>query len=340
MIIYIDETGVARNLASNKRVLGVPRAIHDAARRERAHIERTTSRRTGKPVYTLLAKTKPPTEKPRDLVMSDLHWRYLLRSVAKGKNTLLTGPAGAGKTLAIQSLAAAHADRPFFPFNLGATQDARSTLIGNTHFHKSSGTVVTPALFVQAIQTPHALILLDELTRGSHDSWNILMPVLDVNQRYLRIDEAPDSPTIRVAEGVTFLATANIGLAYTATRTLDRGLFDRFAVILDMQYLSQPEEYDLVLRKFPILGSTPTLTYAAAALTKIAQETRNHAFGDSGKLSLALSTRTVVEAAELLADGFTLGEVAEVALYPFYSSAGQLNSERTFMKQLVQYHLK
>jgi len=45
----------------------------------------------------------------------------------------MTGPAGCGKTMAAKSLVNA-LDRPDFYFNLGATQDPRSTLIGNTHF--------------------------------------------------------------------------------------------------------------------------------------------------------------------------------------------------------------
>ena len=48
----------------------------------------------------------------------------------------MTGPAGCGKTMAAKSLVNA-LDRPDFYFNLGATQDPRSTLIGNTHFEKS-----------------------------------------------------------------------------------------------------------------------------------------------------------------------------------------------------------
>ena len=49
-----------------------------------------------------------------------------------------------------------------------------------------------------------------------------------------------------------------------------------------------------------------------------------------------LSTRAAVEVASLLEDGFTLAEAAEVAIYPFFSEDGGIDSERTFVKQLVQ----
>jgi hypothetical protein len=49
-----------------------------------------------------------------------------------------------------------------------------------------------------------------------------------------------------------------------------------------------------------------------------------------------MSTRLSVELAGLLEDGFTLEEGAEVAIYPFFDADGGVDSERTFMKQLVQ----
>jgi hypothetical protein len=38
----------------------------------------------------------------------------------------------------------------------------------------------------------------------------------------------------------------------------------------------------------------------------------------------------------LIYDGFTLSEAAEVGIYPFFSNDGGVDSERTFVKQIVQ----
>ena len=73
--------------------------------------------------------------KPTGLVMKELKWKYLIRSAVRGKNIMMTGQAGCGKTMAAKSLVNA-LDRPDFYFNLGATQDPRATLIGNVHFDK------------------------------------------------------------------------------------------------------------------------------------------------------------------------------------------------------------
>ena len=69
--------------------------------------------------------------KPTELVMTELKWKYLIRSAVRAKNIMMTGPAGCGKTMAAKALVKA-LDRPDFYFNLGATQDPRATLIGNT----------------------------------------------------------------------------------------------------------------------------------------------------------------------------------------------------------------
>jgi len=270
--------------------------------------------------------------KPKGLVMNELKWKYLIRSAVRGKNILMTGPAGCGKTMAAKSLVNA-LDRPDFYFNLGSTQDPRATLIGNVHFDKKKGTYFSESLFVKAISTPNAVILMDELSRAHPDAWNILMTVLDNGQRYLRLDEEDGQKTINVAEGVTFVATANIGNEYTSTRVMDKALMDRFMVV-EMDVLNEDEEFGLLSYMFPHVDNELLKSVAS-----IAHSTRVEAKSENGRFSNGVSTRTSVELAGLLFDGFGLDEASEVTIYPQYTEDGGVESERTFIKQLVQKYV-
>ena len=267
--------------------------------------------------------------KPTGLVMKELKWKYLIRSAVRGKNIMMTGQAGCGKTMAAKSLVNA-LDRPDFYFNLGATQDPRASLIGNVHFDKGKGTYFSESLFVKAIQTPNAVILLDELTRAHPDAWNILMTVLDYGQRYLRLDESDGQDTIKVADGVTFIATANIGNEYTATRQLDKALMDRFTVI-EMDLLTDEEEFGLLKYMFPTVDESELNN-----ISSITHLTRTEAATDNPRITSGVSTRTSVEIAGLLFDGFSLMEAADITIYPQYDATGGVDSERTFVKQIVQ----
>ncbi len=204
--------------------------------------------------------------KPKGLVMKELKWKYLVRSAVRGKNIMMTGPAGCGKTLA--------------------------------------------------------------------EAWNILMTVLDSGQRYLRLDEQDGQGTINVAEGVTFIATANIGNEYTSTRVLDKALMDRFTII-EMDVLSNEEELGLLQYMFPNVD-----TELLDAVSQISHQTRVEASNENPKLTSGVSTRTSVEIAGLLFDGFSLPEASEITIYPQYSNDGGIDSERTFVKQLVQRFVK
>ena len=160
------------------------------------------------------------------------------------------------------------------------------------------------------------------------------MTVLDGGQRYLRLDEADGSPIVNVADGVTFIATANIGNEYTSTRVIDRAILDRF-VTIEMDVLDDVKEFGLLKFMFPEVNEDDL-----KAIAEISHHTRTQTMSENGKLTAMVSTRASVEMAGLLYDGFELGEAAEISIYPFFSQDGGVDSERTYIKQLVQKYQK
>ena len=268
-------------------------------------------------------------KRPDTLYMNDLNWKFICRNVYRGANMLLTGPTGTGKSQTAIAVAKV-LGRELFYINLGATQDPRGTLIGNTHFSKDAGTFFNESAFVKALKTPNTVILLDEVSRAHPEAWNILMTVLDPGQRYIRLDEAVGAPTIKVAEGVSFIGTANLGAEYTAVRVMDRALIDRFT-IAEIPYLTQEQETSLLQKIYPDMEVGD-----AENLAEIAKLTRDEIQSDQPQISTMISTRSVIEMGGLLVDGFSIAEVAQVGIYPLYSEEGGLQSERTFMRQIVQ----
>ena len=271
-------------------------------------------------------------KRPETLYIEDLNWKFMCRTAMRGGNMLMTGPTGCGKSQTAIAVAKA-LGRELFYVNLGATQDPRGTLIGNTHFSKEVGTFFNESAFVKAIQTPNTVILLDEISRAHPEAWNILMTVLDPGQRYLRLDEAVGAPTVYVAEGVSFIGTANIGSEYTATRVMDRALLDRFT-IAEIPYLTVAQESKLLTQLHPGLSKK-----VCQNIAEIAGQTRNEVMTDSPRISSAISTRAAIEMAGLMSDGFAIEETAQVSIYPLYSNDGGMQSERTYVKQLVQKYI-
>jgi hypothetical protein len=144
------------------------------------------------------------------------------------------------------------------------------------------------------------------------------------------LDEAADSPVVKVADGVSFIASANIGNEYTSTRQMDRAMIDRFTII-EMDTLTKDEESELLRMMYPSVDES-----VVNAVAEITSMTRSEVKKETPQLTNSLSTRTAVEIGSLLYDGFSLDEAAEITIYPLFDDAGGATSERTYIRQFVQ----
>jgi MoxR-like ATPase len=267
--------------------------------------------------------------KPSDFVISDLYWKMLVRNVVTGSNIMMTGPAGTGKTMVVEQVAKV-LKRPIFKINLGATQDPRSALIGNVQYQEGRGTYFIESGFAKAIQTPGTIVLLDEFSRANHEAANILMTVLDAEQRYVRLDEEENTRVIKVAPGVCFIATANIGNEFTGTRTIDRAMMDRFAVV-PMIPLDLQGEVSVLRNRFPSMNID-----VITAVASVAVATREELLTASPKIDVGLSTRATIQWCSYINHGFTFMEAAEAAVFQRYEDDGTADSPRSYVKSIVQ----
>lgn len=239
---------------------------------------------------------KPPAMPDEsEFVVTHDQWALLSYGLAQRVNTLLIGPAQCGKTRLVR-LWGRQADRPVFHFNVGGWFNPSSQLVGNVHYTPETGTVFRESDFVKAVQTPNAVILLDEFTRAEYHVQNALMNCLD-GVRELRLDGHPDCPVIPFAEGVSLAAAANVGNDYKGTQVLDAAVLERFPVVLHMDYMDKDQEARFLLRREYRTGSLCPIE--CGKLTEFAEAVRR-AKRDN-ELKMNFSTARVIEIAEYLA---------------------------------------
>ena len=154
----------------------------------------------------------------------------------------------------------------------------------------------------------------------------------------MRLDENESGETIKVADGVCFIATANIGNEYTATRVIDKALARRFPIKLEMPPLTGPE----LIKLFGMLFTSAleiNEKKMMVTLSKISDDLIEQCKLEDAPISTFISAANMVEMAELILDGFSLEEIAESAIYPEYPDEGGADSEQAFVRQIIQRYV-
>lgn len=264
--------------------------------------------------------------KPNFLQFDKTKWAILARNVYRQSSSLVVGPAGNGKTTVAIEVAKS-VGRPYYVFNLGSTQDPRSALIGSMAYSKEKGTHFIKSNFVKALETENSVIVLDEITRAHPEAFNIILPLLDF-QKTIRIEE--NNEIVNIADGVSFIATANIGMEYTSTRILDRALVDRF-IRIDVGFLNKKQESTILTNLYPGLS-----LMQVNSLTSLADIVRKDLQSESPRVQTHISTRMLINTGGLAADGFSMEDAVKETILPHFESEGGADSERTFVAQAFQ----
>ena len=208
---------------------------------------------------------------------------------------LMTGPRGTGKTEAA-AIAAAVEGRPLYIVDCGPVRDASEWFGGQT-LH--GGRVAwQDSELVAALTTPNALILLDEVNRAATEAQNALLPLMD-SRRAIRFPQRAER--VALADGVSFVLTANIGTSYAGTGALDAALVDRCARV-QTEYMPSNNESANLRTRFPKLPEA-----VADALAELAAVTRTEQWAESTGTD-AISTRSLIMAARMYENLRAIGE--------------------------------
>jgi nitric oxide reductase NorQ protein len=233
---------------------------------------------------------------PGGIIIAKQKLQLLERNIRRGKHTLIVGPTGSAKTRLAKEVAQYVAGKVEI-FHFSALLDPEAALNGTKEL-ADGDTVFTPSRFIKAITTPGCVVLLDEINRAPGQATNALMSLTDF-QRSIGVDlDCGERRVVRLAEGVVFLATANVGVEYCGTETLDMALLNRFLIVR----LGFPaNEQSLLVEQ----GLPPE---EAAWAVRVATEVRKA--NARGQLPL-MSTRGLVDMAGIIQDGSTMEEAVE-----------------------------
>lgn len=269
---------------------------------------------------------KAPTSELDGFFMSPDNWSVLMRNVLKHTNTLILGPAGCGKTSCIKVLCN-KLGLNLSIFDMGSMIDPISSLLG-VHRLEKGESIFDYAKFTRAIQEP-GVILLDELSRAPQSAMNILLPCLD-DRRSLSIEIACGKGIreIKVNPDVTFIATANIGVEYTGTNTMDRALVSRFFA-LELGNIPDSEEVSVLKKRTGISDESSTL------IVRIANTLRS--LFVKSEISVCPSIRETLAVAEMVSDGWTLLSAMQSVYLPLYQGSVQEGERCTVFKTLTSF---
>lgn len=240
------------------------------------------------------------------------------------QNVLLSGPQGTGKTSVIQQMAAKH-NRGFFQMSCGMIESPAEWF--GFRDVRGDELVYEISAFINACETPNTVILLDEFNRLHTSLQNGLYNILDHNgsawldfvKRY-----------VRVANGVVFVATANIGASHTGTFQIDAAMEDRFSYHLRMDYLPEADEIRVLQQK------TGIGKIIATKFVKVAKKIREDAKSDESVISKPVSFRQLEAACRLIVNGMKPSQAVEYTLIPKFSDEGGSASEQAEVLKIFQ----
>lgn len=231
------------------------------------------------------------------------------------QNAMLVGPTGCGKTEFATQLAAKFGRR-ILVMDCGNIREGRDWFgqkgasNGSTWFRKSQ--------FWLAVEAGGLVILMDEFNRVNDHVKNQLIPLLD-HRRQTYVDDVQE--TLQVGPGTIFLSSLNDSMEYTGTHALDRAMENRFPRKIELSYLPQEKEVEVLVSKVDGLKRSE-----AKKLVELAIAIRQKSASFGGSLTRSISTRQLIAVAN---DFVQIGPKAfRFTMFNHFPADGGTDSER------------
>ena len=251
-------------------------------------------------------------------------WYLLMRNIQNQVNTMLIGATGGGKTELVL-LACKKLGISCSVYDMGSMYDPVAGLLGVHRLQKGGVSVFDYAKFTRDISKP-GVVLLDELSRAPVTTNNILFPCLDSRRKLpVEIAGGEDLREIEVHPECCFIATANVGVEYTGTMSMDRALVGRFFPI-ELSYMPPEQENKVLVKRCGISISDAT------NIVKVANSLRN--MYNKQEISSSISTRETLMVGDLVADGWDLVRAMELVLLPLFEGT-RSDGERGIVRRVI-----
>ncbi|MET3682938.1 MoxR-like ATPase [Alkalibacillus flavidus] len=213
-----------------------------------------------------------------------------LVALAQGKNVLLKGPTGSGKTKLAETLANYMA-QPVFSVNCSVDLDAESFLGFKTIKYDDNGQQqidFVPGPLVQAMENGH-ILYIDEINMAKPETLPLINGALD----YRRTVTNPlTNERIVAKEGFNVIAAINEG--YIGTTRLNEALKNRF-IVFDISYIGGEQLKTLIQSETALNDNTmiDRFIQLSSDLIEVAEQ---------GKIAEdAASIRALIDACDLAA---------------------------------------
>lgn len=254
-------------------------------------------------------------------------WYYLLLLMKQGKQVLLSGASGSGKTeLPMYVINYLNKLPNVTPRTLSifdmAVSNPEANFKGQMHMHNGN-TEFVYSRFAKTIQQPNQVILLDEVNRGDLDVQNMLMPLFD-GRRTLFIERG-ETEEIKAHPTTVFWATANVGHEFAGTNMIDIAFLQRFHVV-EIPFPVEEDEVKVLMKRSNVDKVD------AEKLVKLAKKVRDN------NAVKPISTRQLIFTADLVHAGYTLRKAVEMSILTQYPtdafSGGDRGIIKSYMMQL------